>query len=162
MSKVKLAAWSFAAMLAIATPLVAEWEGKRNEPYRDIAGVMTVCYGETRVEMRRYSDAECRAMLSNALAGTYGEATRRCVPSLEERPFQWAASTSLAYNVGTGAFCNSTAARRFNAGDWKGGCEAFKLWVKAGGRYIQGLANRRYAGDSDRVPEYAVCVRGIA
>lgn len=161
MSKVKIAAWSMAAMLAIATPLVAEWEGKSNKPYIDLAGIKTVCYGETRVDMRTYSDAECTALLHKGL-GEFGESVRRCVPALEERPFQWAASTSLAYNVGTGAFCNSTAARRFNAGDWKGGCEAFKMWSKAGGRYVPGLANRRYAATDGRVPEYAICVRGLS
>jgi lysozyme len=50
-----------AAALAISAPLVAKWEGKRNDPYRDIVGVPTVCYGDTRdVTMgRRVGDAEC-------------------------------------------------------------------------------------------------------
>lgn len=52
-----------AAALTLAVPLIAKWEGKRNDPYRDIVGVKTVCYGETRVPMRPYSDAECTAML---------------------------------------------------------------------------------------------------
>lgn len=160
MSKVKLAAWSLSAMLAIAVPLTAEWEGKRNEPYRDIGGVLTVCYGETRVQMRRYSDAECTEMLKVAL-GDFGQKVQRCVPALEERPFQWGASTTLAYNIGAPGFCGSTAARRFNAGDWAGGCEAFKMWVKVNGKYVQGLANRRFQGVGDLIPEYTVCMRGL-
>ena len=44
--------------------VVAQWEGKRNEPYQDIVGVWTVCYGETNTAMRRYSDGECKDMLA--------------------------------------------------------------------------------------------------
>ncbi len=55
-----------AAILLIG--LVGAWEGKRNDPYKDIVGVPTVCYGETRVQMRRYSDAECKDMLADGLA----------------------------------------------------------------------------------------------
>lgn len=161
MHKARIATLAAGAMLAIATPIVASWEGKRNDPYPDVGGVMTVCYGETRVPMRRYSDAECLGMLEKAL-GDFGERAARCVPALRERPMQWAAATSLSYNIGSAAFCGSTAARRFNAGDWAGGCEAFKMWVQVGGRYVQGLANRRHASkDPAMIPEYAVCMTGL-
>ncbi|MFA7585050.1 MAG: lysozyme [Novosphingobium sp.] len=151
-----------AAMLAIATPIVASWEGKSNTPRWDHIGkVWDVCYGETRVEMRRYTDAECTAMLRKAV-GEFGERAAQCVPGLRDRPMQWAAAASLSYNIGSAAFCRSTAAKRFNSGDWAGGCEAFKAWTMAGGRYVQGLANRRYASkDPALIPEYAVCMTGL-
>lgn len=132
-----------AAAMVLAVPLVAKWEGKRNDPYRDIIGVPTVCYGETRVAMRRYSDDECMLMLNNALADDFARPVLGCVPQLAERPYQLAAAASLAYNIGVAQFCRSTAARRFRSGDWAGGCEAMTWFNKAGGRVIQGLVSRR-------------------
>ncbi|MBY2927411.1 lysozyme [Sphingomonadales bacterium 56] len=136
--------------MVLAVPLIATWEGKSNDPYLDIVKVKTVCYGETRVLMRRYSDAECSAMLETAVQG-FAEPVARCTPAIANRPYQLAAATSLAYNVGARGYCGSTAARRFNAGDFKGGCAALKFWNKAGGRVVAGLVNRRAA-------EYRLCM----
>lgn len=131
--------------ILIASPLVEQWEGMRRDPYRDIVGVWTVCSGETRVEMRRYTQSECEAMLSRALAIDFAPGVLATVPALQDRPYQFAAAISLAYNIGTGAFARSTVARRFNAGDWHGGCDAFGMWINAGERPVQGLINRREA-----------------
>ncbi|MFY9349304.1 MAG: lysozyme [Sphingobium sp.] len=149
----KLAGGGIAAALALAVPIVATWEGKRNDPYLDVVGVPTVCYGETRVAMRRYSDAECTAMLEKAVRG-FAEPVARCSPTIADRPYQLAAATSLAYNIGVAAYCRSTADRRFDARDFKGGCAAMKFWNKAGGRVWQGLVNRRAA-------EYRLCMVGL-
>lgn len=149
----KITGGGIAAALALAVPLVAKWEGKRNDPYRDIVGVQTVCYGETRVAMRRYSDAECTAMLNDAVAG-FAAPVARCTPMIADRPWQLAAATSLAYNIGIAGYCRSTADRRFDAGDFRGGCAAIKFWNKAGGRVVRGLVNRR-------AEEYRLCMTGL-
>lgn len=140
-----------AAGLLIAT--VAAWEGKSNDPYKDIVGVTTVCYGETRVQMRRYSDAECKDMLGNALAG-YGKAVLERNPELRTRPNQLAAATSLSYNIGVSAYNRSTVAKRFSVRNWRGACDAFLSWRFAGGREARGLLNRRKA-------EREICLRGL-
>lgn len=146
-----------AGALALAAPLIATWEGKRNDPYRDIVGVPTVCYGDTRnVTMgKRVSDAECTDRLYQQIAD-HAAPIVKCVPGLRapERQAQLAASVSLAYNIGTAGFCRSTVARRFNAGDWRGGCNAFYSWRYAGGKELRGLANRRR-------DEIAVCLTGL-
>lgn len=140
-----------AAALAIAVPLIGQWEGKRNDPYQDIVGVWTVCYGETRnIERRRYSDAECEAMLTEATT-EFAEGVLHRNPNLADHPHALAAATSLAYNVGINAYSGSTAARRFERGDIAGGCEAMTWWNKAGGRVVRGLVNRRRA-------EYQICM----
>lgn len=136
--------------LALSVPFIGGWEGKKNDPYKDIAGVPTVCYGETRVPMKKYTDDECLSMLNNAVK-EFSDGVIKCTPSLQGHPYQWAAATSLAYNIGTGNYCRSTVAKRFNAGDYKGACEAFKMWNKAGGRVSQGLVNRRNS-------EYNLCL----
>lgn len=138
----------------IATPVIEQWEGTRTDPYRDIVGVWTVCTGETRVEMRRYTPAECNAMLDNTLEADWAPAVLKAVPALKDRPYQFAASLSFSYNVGIAAFSKSTVAKRFNAGDWRGGCDAMLAWVYAGGKRVQGLANRRRA-------ERELCLKGL-
>jgi lysozyme len=131
--------------IMIAAPVIEGWEGTRTDPYRDIVGVWTVCTGETRVEMRRYTPAECKTMLDKTLAADWAPAVLSAVPALQDRPYQFAAAISLTYNIGGAAFARSTVAKRFNAGDWKGGCDAFLMWNKAGGRVVRGLTNRREA-----------------
>lgn len=134
-----------AAMLAIATPVVALWEGKRNDPYLDIVGVLTVCYGETRnIERRWHSNEECTAMLQEGL-GDFGEAVAERNPELRDNPQQWAAATSLAYNIGKRGYARSTVARRFSQGRWLAACDAFRMWRMAGGRVVRGLVRRRAA-----------------
>lgn len=134
-----------ALALAIATPTVERWEGTRMAPYRDIVGIWTVCSGETRMTMRRYTPAECQYMLRQTLESDFAPAVLAAVPALAQRPYQYAAAISPSYNIGAAAFARSTVARRFNAGDWRGGCDAFLLWVYAGGRRVVGLVNRREA-----------------
>lgn len=142
-----------AAMVAIATPLIGSWEGKSNDPYRDIVGVYTVCYGETRVPMRPYTDGECTAMLEGSVIG-FGNGVLKRNPTLKERPYQWAAATSLAYNIGISAYNRSTVARRFEERRWLEGCDAFAMWHKAGGKSVRGLTNRRRA-------EIKICKTGL-
>lgn len=133
--------------------VIAQWEGKSNDPYKDIVSTWTVCYGETNRPMRRYSDAECKDMLAES-AADYGAAVLKRNPELRGHDPQIVAATSLAYNIGSGAYARSTVARRFSEGRWVSACNAFMLWTYAGGRQVQGLVNRRKA-------ERAICLRNI-
>jgi len=145
---------SFAAAIALAAAIIAPWEGKRNDPYLDIVRINTVCYGHTGsdIQKRRYSDAECKAILEKDIY-KHAAPVFKCTPSLINRPYEAAAAISLAFNVGTGAYCRSTADRRFDAGDWKGGCQAIGRFNMAGGRVVKGLVNRRNA-------EIKICMKG--
>lgn len=138
-----------AGLIAVA----AQWEGKRNDPYRDIVGIWTVCYGETRVAMRRYSDVECKDMLAGGLADFAGPVLKRN-PELKGHDPQIIAAVSLSYNIGNAAYRRSSVAREFSAGRWRSACDAFMRWNRAGGRPVQGLTNRRAA-------ERRICIREI-
>lgn len=138
---------------AALVALVAGWEGKSNDPYRDIVGVWTVCYGETQAPMRRYSDAECKAMLADRLAD-YAAPVLARNPELRGHDNQVIAASSLAYNIGPANYRRSSVARLFSAGRWREACDAFLRWNRAGGREVRGLTNRRRA-------ERDVCLRGI-
>lgn len=132
----------------IAFQLIAKWEGKRNDSYKDIVGVWTICYGHTRTAGpgQRKTDAECKALLIEEieeyrdrwLAYVDDKAKRDWLPATRK-----AAYTSLAFNVGWHGAGKSTATRRLNAGDITGGCEAISWWNKAGGRVVRGLVRRR-------------------
>lgn len=151
----RAAAAAFAAMLAIATPFVAGWEGMSAKPYADrlAGGLMTVCFGETRVPMREYTRKECEAMLADGV-GEFAQGVAKRNPELVGHPHQWAAATSLAYNIGVANYSRSTVAKRFSAGRWKDACNGFPAWRFAGGREVKGLLNRRKA-------EQKLCLRGL-
>ena len=148
MSKTRIAAGFSAAVLALAAPVVMHFEGLQTSPYRDPVGILTVCYGETHAAMRTYTAHECRLMLADSLAA-HGVQIQPCIP--ESAPDRVkAASLSFAYNVGAAKFCGSTMARKFQAGDWAGGCAELSRWVYAGGQVLPGLVRRR-------AQERAVC-----
>jgi len=146
------------AMLAVATPYVGGWEGKRNDPYIDAVGVKTVCYGETRVAMRRYSDAECSAMLERGLA-EFGSKVAELAPGIEQSPYEWAAHTSLSYNIGLAAYSRSSVRALFNAGDRVGACRFMRNYRYGGGKVLAGLVYRR-EGEGKRIGEYELCLVG--
>lgn len=66
---------------------------------------------------------------------------------------EYDAYTSLAYNIGTSAFCNSTLVKKLNAMDYEGACAELKRWVYVKGKKSQGLVNRREK-------EYRMCIGG--
>ena len=58
---------------------------------------------------------------------------------------QFDALVSLAYNIGSGAFKNSTLLKKLNAKDYAGAADQFPRWNKGGGKVLKGLVRRRDA-----------------
>lgn len=56
---------------------------------------------------------------------------------------QFDALVSFVFNVGTGAFKNSTLLKRLNEGDYDEVPAQLRRWVRSGKRIINGLINRR-------------------
>lgn len=125
------------------------------QAYLDIVRVPTACDGITKgIRIgQRFTEAQCTAMLEAELI-EHAQGVIACVPQLYGRAQQAAAAVSLAYNVGVRGFCGSTAAKRFRAGRWGDGCDAFLMWDKAGGKAVRGLTLRRRR-------ERAMCVTGL-
>ena len=139
------------AVVLAAAAFVAPWEGLALRPYRDIVGVATVCYGETRgVQNRTYTEAECAALLTQGIGQFYDGITKCIHKPLTQG--QAVALTSWAYNVGLNAACGSTLVRQLNAGEpaevW---CRQLLRWDYAGGKRVRGLTRRREA-------EYRECI----
>lgn len=144
--KKKLAGIVGAVCAAILLSFVPVHEGNVLTTYIDPVGIATVCYGDTDPAMAvpgaNYTRQECLHSLERQLIA-HAEPVLQCTPGLAGHPNQLAAAVSLAYNIGSTAYCNSTVARRFNAGDWPGACAAFEMWVYAKGKRLPGLATRR-------------------
>lgn len=141
-----------AALVAFLQP----WEGKSNDPYRDVVGVRTVCFGETNVPMRRYSDEECILMLARGTR-RYLEAVQRRNPRIVEDPLQWAAHGELAYNIGVDGYNRSTVARLYSQGREIDACRYIGRYRYAGGRVWRGLVLRR-EGDATRLGSIELCL----
>jgi GH24 family phage-related lysozyme (muramidase) len=58
---------------------------------------------------------------------------------------QFSAMVSFTFNVGAGAFRDSTLLRKHNAGDFAGAANEFLRWVYAGSQILPGLQRRRNA-----------------
>lgn len=150
-NKKTLAGLVGAACCAILLVTVPAHEGTVLKGYVDPVGIPTKCMGDTNnVEVGKvYTAAECEASLNKQLLA-HAEPVLKCTPVLAGKTYQLAAAVSFAYNIGAMAYCNSTTAKRFNAGDFKGACKAINesdsgkpQWVTAKGRELKGLVKRR-------------------
>ncbi len=141
---------------SLAIGVIGGFEGIRTKAYRDVVGIPTVCFGETRgVKMGdEYTVAECKTMLGEALVD-FEAGMRKCLVAPEKIPDKtYVAFLSLAYNIGQKGFCGSSVARYADAGNLPAACDAILAWNKAGGRIIKGLVTRRQA-------ERKLCLEGI-
>ena len=153
-AKAKLTAKIGAVAVALAIPLVVHFEGYVPWAHRDPIGRLAACYGhddQTMTPGKRFTAAECQAMLDQDLL-KHSEALDCIKTPLADN--QKAAFLSFAFNVGNGAFCKSTLARKANAGDLMGACAELSRWVMAGGRELPGLVKRRAA-------ERQLCEKGL-
>ena len=131
------------ALSASALVGLALHEGFRDRAYDDGVGVQTIGFGTTEgVKPGDRITVERALIRLNADADRFAQAVKRCAPvPMTQNEFD--AAVSLAYNIGETAFCNSTVARRFRAGDYRGACDAFLMWNRAGGQVLRGLTIRR-------------------
>ena len=141
----KLIAKIGAAAAALAVSAVAFYEGTVQRTYRDPIGIITACTGHTGPELQMgqtFTREQCDDMLAKDLL--QHAAALDCIKT-PLADGQKAAFLSFAFNVGNGAFCGSTLARKANAGDMRGACAELSRWTLAGGRELPGLIKRRAA-----------------
>lgn len=143
-----------AAAVALILPSIQRDEGYVPHPYRDVVGVLTVCYGHTGpdIQIRTYTNKECKVLLYDDVV-KFATGVVKITPSIENRVYTLAATISFAYNIGLTKYADSSIAKEFNAGHYKQGCTNMLKYTYAKGKYIQGLANRRQG-------EYALCMKG--
>lgn len=105
----------------------------------------TIGYGETKgikegdVWTQEYADEVVRRRATYFLLNVL----KICPQLLLEPHGRSVACTSLAYNIGLGAFSASSICRRTTDKLYEIAAKAFLLWNKAGGRVMRGLTIRR-------------------
>lgn len=145
-----------AAVLAAAASFIAPWEGLFTKAYKDPIGVWTICYGHIEgVKAGQVKTAaECKKLLADDLP-RYAAFVEQCI-HVPLTDGQKIALISATYNVGPKIVCSKTSsvARNFNAGKYREGCAALKLYDRAGGKVWRGLTLRR-------ADEYRSCMEGL-
>lgn len=133
-----------------ATNLIARFEGLRLLSYQDEAGIWTIGYGSTfnpfsGVKVKagdQITETEALRWLKKAV-GDFAEQVKRSV-RVPQTQNQLDALTSLAYNIGIGAFQRSTLLRLLNQGaDKTAVADQFLRWNLIKGKVSRGLTNRR-------------------
>lgn len=130
--------------------LLEQFEGLRLEAYLDSASIYTIGYGT--IKYPDGSKVKKGDKITKAQAKEHKlhdlkdfESTVNTSVTVPLTQNQYDALVSLSYNIGSGAFKNSTLLKKLNSGDYKGAAEQFLAWNKAGGKKVQGLVNRREA-----------------
>lgn len=169
--KQKVAGSLTAGALALAAVFIPHWEsgGRMDTTVRqqsfDPPGVYTVCHGITNLDPdykwirpgMKFTEAQCAEAFRKVLP-KYIEPLGDCVTGYYQMPpHRQVALLSAGYNLGTGTVCRSTAVRLLNQGKIDEGCEALGAFVKANGKVLKGLQNRRF---DPKWGEIAWCKRG--
>lgn len=137
-----------AAVLLVATPFIAGFEGLRQVAWHDPIdpkGVNTVCYGHIEgVQVGdTYTKVQCQEMLKSDLPRYMAMVDRQI--TVQMPPQRYAAILSFTYNVGEGALKKSSVRRHMNAGRVQEACDALLLYNKSTGVVRRGLVRRREA-----------------
>lgn len=133
--------------LAYAVALIKRWEGCELKAYPDPGtggDPWTIGWGSTGPGIKK-GVVWTQAQADDRLALDVGRFMRgvSSVIKVKVSDSELGALTSLAYNIGIGAFRGSTLLRLFNAGDKEGAAKQFGRWNKADGRVMKGLVSRR-------------------
>lgn len=158
-----------ALVAALSSPLayltLERMEGNVLEVYADhlAYGLPTFCAGRTdrnAVVGTKLTSDQC-VEVNKATILEYGITVLACTEWSNITPRRLIGMTMFAINVGSSGACGSKSFKAINRGDIKAGCDLLARkpdgspnWSNAGGRYVQGLQNRRQA-------ERSLCLSGL-
>jgi GH24 family phage-related lysozyme (muramidase) len=126
--------------------LIKRYEGVRLKAYKPVPTEVhwTIGYGHYGPDVRRgqvITEAQAEKLLRADLRKFELGVTRLLKTRINQNRFD--ALVSLAFNIGLGAFAESTVLRETNRRRFKRAAAAFGMWVKGGGRVLPGLVKRR-------------------
>jgi lysozyme len=129
-----------------ATALVALLlhEGYRENAYTPLAGdVPTIGFGTTSgVKLGDRTNPEKAINVALRDVQGFEGAIKSCV-TVPLHQYEYDAYTSLAYNIGSNAFCRSTLVKKLNTQDYAGACNQILRWDQFQGKPLAGLTKRR-------------------
>jgi len=134
--------------------LIAGFEGFRSDLYDDAVGHCTIGYGhlvhqgpcdgsEAKEFRQGITRERALAILNEDASGAAAAVNGQVTVPLTQAQFD--ALTSFVFNVGTGAFGESTLLRVLNEGKYDEVPAQLARWVKAGSKTLEGLVARRKA-----------------
>lgn len=134
-----------------ALELIKKYEGFSAKPYLCPAGVWTIGYGNTKypngIRVGKndpsISEKEALQMLSFTVEKEFLPKVLELSPILKQHPNKLAAILSFCYNLGAGAYANSTLRKKVNASQFEQASKEFSKWVMASGKKLNGLVKRR-------------------
>jgi len=132
--------------------LIQKWEGLKLEAYLDPVGIPTIGYGTIaypdgrQVAMGdRISQEQADGFLLHECTSIYARVEELCKVPINQN--QYDALVSFSYNVGVGAFGDSTLLIKLQQSNAAGAASEFLRWNKGtvNGQKVelQGLTNRR-------------------
>jgi lysozyme len=153
-----------AAVIAMATPFITQYEGFTNpktiegevvsvaiHQFFDPKDVITYCQGLTNFDDKtvkagqKFTKAECDKLFTKALVRYYGYLEHQ-VPTIGTYPITLQVSQlSVIFNIGEPNYSKSSMKRGLNAKNPAKACNALPLWNKADGKVLKGLVIRRAA-----------------
>lgn len=147
--RMKVVSMGLSAMALVG---IAVHEGYRGQAYVPVAGdVPTIGFGTTQgVRMGDTIDPVKALQRKIVDVQKFEGAIKQCV-KVPLHQHEYDAYVSLAYNIGSGAFCSSTLVRKLNAQDYAGACREILRWDKFKGQPLPGLTKRRQQ-------EYQQCI----
>ena len=128
--------------------LLKEFEGFSSVAYLCSAKKATIGYGNTfwedgtPVKIGDQISKERAETLLKHVVDNFSVAVEVDI-KIEVSQNQFDAMVSLAYNIGLGAFKNSTLLRQLNRGNFVGASQEFLRWDKSNGKPLLGLTRRR-------------------
>jgi lysozyme len=126
--------------------LTEQFEGCRLSAYQDQVGVWTVGYGHTGPEVcsgMTITLEQAQALLARDVGSAAACVNEAVAVELTQAEFD--ALVDFVFNLGAGAFRESTLLRLLNAGEIASAATQFALWDRAGGAVVAGLLRRRQA-----------------
>lgn len=132
-----------------AIDIIKKFEGFRPLPYLDTGGIPTIGYGTvfypdmTKVTMddHKISEEYASSILEEKLKDLIIFLPKHVSVSINKN--QANALYSLIYNIGKGAFQESTLLIKLNASDYIGAADQFLVWKYVNHHECQGLLSRR-------------------
>ena len=123
--------------------MIKDHEGLRLKAYLDPVGIWTIGWGHTG---RVHSGETITRERAEELLMLDIEKAEACIErsvsvSLTQGMFD--SLVSFIFNLGCGAFRQSTLLRHLNNGDYEKAAHQFPRWVHAKGRRLPGLVRRR-------------------
>ena len=141
-----------ASLVASASVIVsiAMHEGYSGTAYKDVAGVVTIGFGQADGTKIGDKTDPVRALVKlEESLDEHAKGMVECihVPISQE---EYDAYLDFTYNVGVSAFCHSTLNKKLNSSDYAGACKELLKWTVADGKIEPGLVKRRQ-------DEYKLC-----